>query len=395
MTDAAIVVEGLSKVYSSAEQGSFNALDNISFSLMPGTTLALIGRNGSGKSTLLKILAGVHKPTAGHAVLRGKVASVLEIGSGFHPDLTGIENIYFYGSVMGFSRNEIKQRINAIIDFSGIGDNVYKPVRGYSSGMFVRLASAVIVSLPYDILILDEVIGMGDAAFRVQFSAKIDELVANGAAVIMASHNLNELFGCNSYLWLDEGKLKGYSSSNSILNEYDDFVRQLVPAKVNHMQDGVLANVPVEINHVQLSGIRVCNIQAVTCTHFEYDETICLEAEVKSLKSNSLFPFMFVVTHNLSNVIVLGTSYNFIDPTYTVPQTNAGARFMVQLPPCIFNSGTYSVDVYGFDEKGVGRRLKPAIVTFAVKEPAKGGFVLRGGKVPGIIRPDIKWVTIN
>ncbi len=395
MTDAAIIVEGLCKVYDSAEQGIFNALNNISFSLMPGTTLALIGRNGSGKSTLLKILAGVHKPTSGRALLRGKVASVLEIGSGFHPDLTGIENIYFYGSVMGFSRNEIKQRIDAIIDFSGIGENVYKPVRGYSSGMFVRLASAVIVSLPYDILILDEVIGMGDAAFRVQFSAKIDELVANGAAVIMASHNLNELFGCNSYLWLDEGKLKGYSSSNSILNEYDDFVRQLLPAKSNHMQDGVLANVPVEINHVQLSAVRVCNTQAVTCTHFEYDETICLEVEVKSLKSNSLFPFMFVITHNLSNVIVLGTSYNFIDPTYTVPQTDAGARFMVQLPPCILNSGTYSVDVYGFDEKGVGRRLKPAIVTFGVKEPAKGGFVLRGGKVPGIIRPDVKWVTIN
>lgn len=395
MIDAAIIVDGLCKVYRSAEQGLFNALDNVSFSMLPGTTMAVIGRNGSGKSTLLKILAGVYKPTAGHAVLRGKVASVLEIGSGFHPDLTGIENVYFYGSVMGFSRNEIKQRIDAIIDFSGIGDDVYKPVKGYSSGMFVRLASAVIVSLPYDILILDEVIGMGDAAFRVQFSAKIDELVANGVAVVMASHNLNELFGCDSYLWLEEGKVKGYSNSNSLLNDYDNFVRHLLPVKGNHMQDGMLVGVPTEINHIQLSGIRVCNTQAVTCSQFEYDETICLEVEVKSLKENSLFPFMFIVTHNLTNVIVLGTSYNFVDPAYTVPTTDAGARFMVQFPPSILNSGTYSVDVYGFDGKGIGRRLKPAIVTFSIKEPGKGGFVLRGGKVPGIIRPDIKWIAIN
>lgn len=395
MTEAAIIVEGLCKVYGSAGQGLFKALDDVSFKLMPGTTMALVGRNGSGKSTLLKILAGVYKPTAGHAQLKGKVASVLEIGSGFHPDLTGIENIYFYGSVMGFTRSEIKQRIDSIIDFSGIGDDVNKPVRGYSSGMFVRLASAVIVSLPYDILILDEVIGMGDAAFRVQFSAKIDELVANGVGVIMASHNLNELFGCNSYLWLEEGKVKGYDNSNSILNDYDDFVRHIVLANGRLLQEDVFVNVPVEINHVQLSGIRVCNTQAVSCTQFEYNETICLEVEVKSQQENSLFPFMFVVTHNLSNVIVMGTSYNFIDPAYKVPQTNAGARFMVHFPPSILNSGTYSVDVYGFDAKGIGRRLRPAIVTFTVKESGKGGFVLRGGKVPGVIRPDIKWTTVN
>ncbi len=191
------------------EQEKFWALKDISFQAKMGDVVGIIGRNGSGKSTLLKILSRIVEPTSGQASMRGKVASLLEVGTGFHPELTGRENIFFNGAILGMSKREITHKFAEIVEFSEIEKFLDTPVKFYSSGMYVRLAFAVAAHLEPDILIVDEVLAVGDAQFQKKCLGKMRSVAKEGRTVLFVSHNMQAIEQlCNSVIQLDEGKVK-------------------------------------------------------------------------------------------------------------------------------------------------------------------------------------------
>jgi lipopolysaccharide transport system ATP-binding protein len=185
----------------------FWALRDVSFEVKPGEILGILGRNGSGKSTLLKILSGVTQPTEGRAMLRGRVGSLLEVGTGFHPDLTGRENVFMSGVLLGLSRKEIAAKFEEIVDFSGIDQFIDVPVKRYSSGMYVRLAYAVTSMLRSDILILDEVLAVGDATFVEKSQKNIEKIANDGRTILFVSHNARTVTSiCTTGMILDSGE---------------------------------------------------------------------------------------------------------------------------------------------------------------------------------------------
>ena len=202
----------------------FWALRNVSFDVEQGQTLGIVGRNGAGKSTLLKILARITEPTSGEIVMRGRVASMLEVGTGFNQELTGRENIYLNGAIIGMTRYEIKQKFAEIVAFSGVGQFLDTQVKHYSSGMYVRLAFAVAVSLDADILLVDEVLAVGDSEFQKKCFKKIEDITESGKTVIFVSHNIAAIKKiCNQVLLLKDGEVVKTKDMEDALSQYEDF----------------------------------------------------------------------------------------------------------------------------------------------------------------------------
>jgi lipopolysaccharide transport system ATP-binding protein len=199
----------------------FWALRDVSFEVKSGEILGILGRNGSGKSTLLKILSGITQPTAGRAELRGRVGSLLEVGTGFHPDLTGRENVFMSGVLLGLSRKEIASKFDEIVDFSGIEKFIDVPVKRYSSGMYVRLAYAVASLLRSDILILDEVMAVGDAAFLEKSQKNIEKIANDGRTILFVSHNIHAVRSlCHTAILLSKGQMELYGEIEDVVSYY-------------------------------------------------------------------------------------------------------------------------------------------------------------------------------
>lgn len=203
------------------EQEQFRALNDVSFEVKQGEIFGIIGRNGSGKSTLLKILSRIVDPTEGSIILRGKTASLLEVGTGFHPELTGRENVYLNGSMLGMSRQQIKQKFQDIIDFSEIENFIDTPVKFYSSGMYVRLAFAVAAHLDPDILILDEVLAVGDASFQKKSMNKILSIMNDGKTVLFVSHSMGSVRQlCSEGILLEHGQITYSGNVDGLIEKY-------------------------------------------------------------------------------------------------------------------------------------------------------------------------------
>lgn len=199
----------------------FYALKNISFEVHEGECYGIIGKNGSGKSTLLKILTGVLSPTSGSADIKGRIAALLELGAGFNPEYTGIQNIYLNGEIIGFSKEEMDKKIDEIIEFAGIGDHIYQPVKTYSSGMFVRLAFAISINVDPEILIVDEALSVGDAFFQLKCYKKFTELKKSGKTIVFVTHDLSSVIKyCDRVLVLNEGGIVDEGTSNAMVDVY-------------------------------------------------------------------------------------------------------------------------------------------------------------------------------
>ena len=199
----------------------FYAIRDISFSIQPGAVCGIIGRNGSGKTTLLKVLTSITAPDAGEAILRGRVGSLLEVGAGFHPDLDGIENIYLNGAILGMSRSEITRKLDQIIEFADVREFLETPVKRYSSGMYVRLAFSIAAHLEPEILVVDEVLAVGDAEFQRKCLGKMKNVAGHGRTVLFVSHNMAMVRQlCSTALHLDHGRLKRMGEASSIIDAY-------------------------------------------------------------------------------------------------------------------------------------------------------------------------------
>ena len=210
----------------------FYALNNISFEVKKGESVGIIGKNGSGKSTLLKILTGVLTPTSGSASVIGKVSSLLELGAGFNFEMTGIENVYFNGTVMGFSKEEMDAKIDEILAFADIGDFVHQPVKTYSSGMFVRLAFAASIAVDPDVLIIDEALAVGDMSFQIKCFGRMNQLREKGATILFVSHSLSTVLSfCKQALYLQQGQQMGFGPATVVVKQYqqDCIADKMVP----------------------------------------------------------------------------------------------------------------------------------------------------------------------
>lgn len=268
------------------DKSHFWALKNINFSIKPGEIVGVIGHNGAGKSTLLKILTRVTAPTEGEIRMTGRVASLLEVGTGFHPELTGRENIYLNGAILGMGRAEIKEKFTEIVAFAEIERFLDTPVKRYSSGMYVRLAFAVAAHLEADILLVDEVLAVGDQAFQKRCIGKLNEVGKQGRTVFFVSHNLSTVARlCHRILVLDQGKLKFDGNTHDAIAFYsqqlssigslgnEDYTGELFPTiryesfAVNgqSMQQGIYVN-PLKPISITVEGCSECDMQGFKAT---------------------------------------------------------------------------------------------------------------------------------
>lgn len=266
MSDVAIEVKNLSKVYKlyskpmnrmkeslhpfrKSYHKDFYALNDVSFKIEKGETVGIIGRNGSGKSTILKIITGVLTPSSGVVNVNGKISALLELGSGFNPEFTGLENVYFNGSIMGYSRKEMEEKLDDILAFADIGDFIYQPVKSYSSGMFVRLAFALAISVDPDILIVDEALSVGDAYFQAKCFSRIEDLKNNGTTIILVTHSTGEvLTHCSKAILINDGIKVQEGEPNDVVNAYLDLLfgkkgrKDTSPHKSGSLTEGSLSS---------------------------------------------------------------------------------------------------------------------------------------------------------
>ena len=203
------------------KEDSRTVLKNINLNIKKGETVALIGTNGSGKSTLLKLMTKIIYPTKGSLITNGKLTSLLELGAGFHPDFTGRENIYFNASIFGLTKEEIEQRVDEIIEFSELGEFIDSPVRTYSSGMYMRLAFSVAINVDADILLIDEILAVGDQHFQDKCFAKLKELKESDKTIVIVTHSLDQVRKlCTRAIWIYNGEVRLDGKPDEVVDEY-------------------------------------------------------------------------------------------------------------------------------------------------------------------------------
>nr|MCR5200312.1 ABC transporter ATP-binding protein [Saccharofermentans sp.] len=202
-------------------------LNDVSFDIKKGEAVGLIGHNGCGKSTLLKLISGILYPDGGSVEIAGRVSSLLELGAGFHPDMSGRENIYINASIFGLTREEIEARLQSIIDFSELHGFIDNPVRTYSSGMYMRLAFSVAINVDADVLLIDEILAVGDANFQAKCFSKLQEIKEKGTTIVIVSHSLSQIENiCDRSIWINEGVIRADGTPLAVHSEYLEFMNE-------------------------------------------------------------------------------------------------------------------------------------------------------------------------
>ncbi|WP_300259094.1 ABC transporter ATP-binding protein [Clostridium sp.] len=247
----------------------FYALKGVSFEINKGECVGIIGHNGAGKSTLLKLLTGVAFPTSGEIEINGRLASMLELGSGFNPELTGMENIYFNGSLNGLTKEEIDVKLKDILDFADIGNFIEQPVKNYSSGMFARLAFAVAINVDPDILIVDEILSVGDVGFQVKCMEKFNEFKKKGKTILYVSHGLGTVKKfCDRAIWLQKGQIVDDGNSVIVVERYYNL--NFNPANIEQLKDhksDIINSIAIKSNEKKVEYLQKINLD------IEYDLT--------------------------------------------------------------------------------------------------------------------------
>lgn len=348
-SDIAVKVEELSKVFLMNrpirnDKGEFEskleAIKNISFEIKKGESVGIIGPNGSGKSTLLKLLAGVAKPSSGKIYISGKVASILDIGAGFHTDLSGRENIFLNGQIHGFTKKEIKKELEKIIIFSGIEKFIDEPVKNYSNGMYLRLAFSIMVHLDFDIYLMDEVLNVGDANFRFQSSEKIKELSVSNKTMIVVSHNFNDLMHLDNYILLKAGEIGNFSGNEIILNDY---VEESFLDKSNLETKNVMLNDFSSYGESQDLKVKRIEFTQTDQEDFRTDKPFKLIIEFEMLNKNVELEPAFSISDLHGNILL--SSAPFI--SLGITEQKIGLQlFTCVIPASFFGFKTYRISIY-------------------------------------------------
>jgi len=356
------------------------ALEDITFQMRHGEVLGVIGRNGSGKSTLLKILSRITRPTRGRAWIRGRVGSLLEVGTGFHSELTGRENIFLNGAILGMRRTDILRRFDDIIDFADVGEFLDTPVKRYSSGMAMRLAFAVAAHLEPEILLVDEVLAVGDAVFQKKCLGKMGEASHDGRTALFVSHNMLAVQKlCHSAIWLDGGRIRDFGPAGEITHRYLRSVQSQHVERKWEDGDGSAGDGNVRLRSLLARradhGVALVTIRTPLALDFEY-----------SILKAGIHLALIASVYNEEGVMVFSTDARLTglaEGTY---------KSTCQIPGDLLNAGMYSVSVtFARDDAFALFEVSDAIA-FEVEDSTYG----RGSwydRWPGAVRPVLQWST--
>lgn len=375
----------------------FMALQDISFDVQPGERIGIIGRNGAGKSTLLKILSRVTAPTTGRARIKGRVASLLEVGTGFHPELTGRENVYLNGAILGMKRAEVTRKFDEIVEFAGVTDHIDTPVKRYSSGMRVRLGFAVAAHLEPDILIIDEVLAVGDAEFQKKSIGKMEDVSLNqGRTILFVSHNMESIrMLCNSGLLLEGGRVQMRTPKiDDVVEHYFSNIRQVTKGSYEGSEIKFAVN---NTDQIKVTGIRTAGASGNVQTEFAHEDDITVEIDFEVLSASATV-LVYVIFKELGGRPVwtgINRPDSSIEPDSLMqePLVRGTYRCRVSAPGSILNEGEYSIDL-GLNTR-VGYREGCDIHEHLVVKVLRPRRLLevKGDRFPGVIYKPMAWHT--
>ena len=367
------------------EPNSFWALKDISFSVQPGSIVGIVGRNGAGKSTLLKILSRITEPTSGHATLRGRVVSLLEVGTGFHQELTGRENIFLNGAILGMKRAEIAAKFDEIVDFAEVGKFIDTPVKRYSSGMFVRLAFAVAAHLEPEILLIDEVLAVGDAGFQKKCLGKMGEVASqHGRTVFFVSHNMGAVRSlCEEAILIEAGRLTMRGKPGDIVSRY--LTSSAGESGTGHDVAWTGNDAPAT-EEIALRRVRLIDAEDEPLSIVTADQPVLVEItyEVK-IRLRGIRLTMFLITQE-GEVAFGGTDHLF----QMESQEPGLYRTTATIPARLLNRRTYSLQI-GSDIPGE-RTVLPEVecLSFTVTGAGNQASVFPESW-PGAVCPTMEW----
>lgn len=369
----------------------FWALRDVSFEVQPGEVLGIIGRNGAGKSTLLKILSRITEPTAGEVVLRGRIASLLEVGTGFHPELTGRENIFLNGAILGMKRWEIQNKLDEIVAFSGVGPFLDTPVKRYSSGMYVRLAFAIAAHLEPEILILDEVLAVGDADFQKRCLDKMrDVSMREGCTILFVSHQLSSVSAlCSRGVIMEKGSL---ARAGNIQDIVDHYLSQNQPLNA----DGVWrAPEGRECGAVGLASVRIL-VEGKPTGSVTLSSAVQIEITYETVRPETVINASIHLLDS-AGTCILATA-NFKSATLE-PDPLGGAKHpsgifvsRCEIPAFFLNEGTYRISAFVVSNYSGIEDQAPECLTFTAHDDGHMRSEYLGHWI-GQIRPKMKWQT--
>lgn len=367
----------------------FWALKGVTFSVNEGEAIGIIGRNGAGKSTLLKVLSQITPPTEGMITCRGRIASLLEVGTGFHPELTGRENIFLNGAILGMTRTEIRRKFDEIVAFAEVERFLETPVKRYSSGMYVRLAFAVAAHLEPEILVVDEVLAVGDVQFQKKCLGKMGEVAKGGRTVLFVSHNMQAIrMLCSRCVLLQDGTIKANGDPEVVTSSYmsaDD--------KSTGEKSWSLETAPGD-DSLRLVSIRIMNSERLVCAEFPSDEEVIIEMTLVVRSLHTALRVGFELLWQDGTVVF--TSFHNDSDASSWPALSLGInRIFCTIPSGLLNKGRYTV------APRIGLHClrwlvhMPSSVEFSVNVThGKNEYWIVSSSQPGVIRPILSWCRI-
>jgi len=378
----------------SEQSPPFWALKDVSFTVRPGEVVGIIGRNGAGKSTLLKILSRITEPTEGEADINGRVGSLLEVGTGFHPELTGRENVYLNGAILGMKRTEIARKFDEIVAFAEVEKFIDTPVKHYSSGMYMRLAFAVAAHLEPEILIVDEVLAVGDAAFQKKCMGKMEEVGRGGRTVLFVSHNMQAILNlCTHVMWIDGGKVRQIDIPSTVTHDYiGDLTTDSRVTRERVWVDPVsCGNDKARLHSVRLAasgGGRL--VGPITM-----DRSFQIEIEYSVMSLNTVLT-IDICLYTIDGIMAF-ESANFESPSRELPDWHRHPlptgrfRSICHIPNNLMNQGNYRLRVVLAEDDTKVVDIKEACY-FTIHDATERN-VCWFGQYQGVVHPRLEWTT--
>jgi lipopolysaccharide transport system ATP-binding protein len=372
-----------------SQSEDFWALKDVSFDVNQGDRIGIIGRNGAGKSTLLKILSRIVRPTSGEVVIRGRVGSLLEVGTGFHPELTGRENIFMNGAILGMKRAEIVRKFDEIVDFAEVEKFLDTPVKFYSSGMYVRLAFAVAAHLEPEILIVDEVLAVGDAAFQKKCLGKMEDVAEKeGRTILFVSHNIAALKSlCSKACLLNNGVVQDQGLTGNILNTYLKKFTSSSLFREWNCNDSAPQNNVFLVNRVYVGNVNSHQLLESIYTDTEF----CFIIDFQTKKEDVYVGLTIIICDSSTNC-VFSSINNTDEKIYNRMIKLANYRSICIIPSDFFNNGIYSLSLNLFSANFSDTYMIKDVINFEVLDSnsiRKDYY----GVYEGVVRPKLKWIT--
>ena len=345
----------------------FYALDKVTLKINKGEVVGLIGKNGAGKSTLLKIITGILTPNFGAVEVNGKISALIELGAGFNSEYTGIENIYLYGTLMGYSKLETEKKINSIIEFSDIGDFIYQPVKTYSSGMFARLAFACAINVEPDILIVDEILSVGDLRFQLKCMKKMNEMLKGGTTVIFVSHDMNAIkMFCNRVFWVNSGKIEMQGETNYVTDCFLDYLE-------SSENNGIQAIAEIQNDTiVKLKDLKILDCSKTNLYTFTNESKTYIEVRYEVFDLSIKKPVLGIAIKKVNDEYVCGLN-TLLDDVELPWEFGENVFYLEYSIGTLLNGGTYYIDCAFFEETAsVHLVYKKRVKEFFIQSDYKG-----------------------